>query len=137
MFLRRPRSLAAMCPPCVRFDGALATCPQFVRRACVPWVRRASALRLPPNLVCHRCYPCDRLSPPPVFLVSAPCVSTRPAVGQGRSIMKQRFFSALRVFIGQFPWHSFWLHKLRVLQARLMLEKLFGVYAGIFPWIST
>ena len=34
---------------------------------------------------------------------------------------------------GQFPWRSFWLHKIWLLQACPLLEGLFGVYAGTIP----
>ena len=151
MLWPRPRSLSALCPPCVRHVSAL----------CPPCVHLESASAAPPNLVrhmsamCPLCVtvwpPCVRhasaLCPPlsttgpPCFLLKPPpldFVRSWPAVGQGRGIIKQNSFSPLRnpqrlycMPVGQFPWHSFWFPKFGLCKRTLCLKN-----SGVGCWVK-
>ena len=140
-------TLSAMCPPCVR------PCVRHVSayvRACVQvwaplqtWSAIGLGLRPPClhfglasnlNLVCHVS------ALPFVHHVSAKAlslvfVSSWPAVGQGSGIIRQilsHHCATHSVYCrpaGQFP--LLYIHQIRPLQGHPMLEKLFGVYAGI------
>ena len=155
----RFQTLSTMCPPCVCnfvcYVSALrpSLCPPCL--GLCPGLR--PALAASPNLVGHRPGPCVRpclhfglasnlnlvchvSALPFVHHVSAKAlplvfVSSWPAVGQGRGIIRQNSFAPLRnpqrLYCrpaGQFPLY---IHQSRPLQGHLMLEKLFGVYAGI------
>ena len=144
-----PPCVTHICPPCVRHVSALCLPPNLVRhmscvsKPCTPYVRHATALcPLWPRLQTLRgscvCVVC-------AHHVSAMCpffVRHAPALGLlwGGAVASWNkiFLSVVQpaAFIlcmaaGQFLWHSFWLRKFWPLQAHPMLEKLFGVYAGI------
>ena len=121
---QRPRYVLGACPPCVRHVSALIPLrkrlpsPRFVRcvlALCPPRVRLAGASKPFPPCSCV-CLVCVR----PDFARSW------PAVGQGRCVL----------FIFQYARWSVSLaftlaSQIRPLQAHPILEKLFGVYAGI------
>ena len=122
MLWLRPRSLSAMCPPCVHLESTLAAPPNFVHHVsamCLARVRLVSALAASLNFVHHvsagLCPPCVRLVATRPSLVGhvstlpfAHHVSTKalalpldfarswPAVGQGRGIIRQNSFAPLR-----------------------------------------
>ena len=130
-----------MCPPCVYLVSVLAVPPNLVRHVSASRVRLLFVQTL--SAICPLCHrlvsprfrlrfqTLSALCPP---LVSASCVSTMCPPGPWHH---ETFFSALCnpahlycMPAGQLPWHSLWLAN-TALQAHPMLEKLFGVYAGI------
>ena len=128
------QALSAMCPPRVSHVSAL--CPlsplsprlQTLPAICLPYLRLVSAM----------CPPCVR-SLAQVHHAPSPLdfVRSWPAVGQGRGIMKYKILSpqcATRILHACLSV-SHLGSQIRPLQARHMLEKLFGVYAGIIFWV--
>ena len=155
---QRLQTLSALCPPCVppgvRFESALGL--STMRPPCVGYFglassRLVSALVVPPNLVCHvsslpfvrlvsfMCAPCARLwvhvsamRPPCDYHVSALCppltlnfVNSWPPSGKILSHLCTAYSVYIACPLGHFG------PQIRPLQACPMLEKLFGVYAGI------
>ena len=134
--------IPVMCPPCVAHVSALcplsplwprlqtlpAICPPRVRLVSAtgppPRVRRVSAWAAPPNLV-RPCAPL--LSALCICHVSAlsaqrPRLWTLPALSMRRVYIACLLVSFLGIHFGP---------QIRPVQAQPLLEKLFGVYAGI------
>ena len=132
------RHMSAVWPPCARHVSALAASPPLVSasRVCVcpPCVRSLSAM-----------CPLFASSGPPSVLASGLCPLVA-CCGAGPWHHKVKFFLSIatrRVYIAC-PLVSLlgihfgcWLHKFRSLQVHPMLEKLFGVYAGILKTLNS
>ena len=147
----RVRHVSAFCLPCVRLESVMAASPNFVRHVsascpacpplCLPWVWCGRASELCPPCFRHvsaLCPPWVRFSciselcPPCVRQVSA-CVLA--CCGAGKTF--SHYCATHSVYIAR-PLASFLhihifilAHQIRTLLAHPMLEKLFGVYAGI------
>ena len=137
--LRPPRfhfgRVSTLCPPCVRLASAVRPpCVRLAPASCPPGVRFGRASKPCPPCVCLLCLPC--VCPPCARSLSAQVhhvSSPLDFVRQGRGIMKQNYFSALRnpprlycMPAGQFPWHSFWLPKFGLCKRTLYLKNCLG-----------